>query len=401
MAFNPSILTREFQDFIRSDRASELLSGGVFASPFNGISPQELATQIKGYRKALEKLPRLAARQGIVYPPGLSMEQCSSEATARYKASLLPEGRRCADLTGGFGIDTLALSERFAQVDYYETQTELARIAAHNFSVLEADNISVHSEDGLAALEAAQEEYDLIYADPARRDTHAHRVFSVTDCTPDIASAKELLLSRSRRLLVKLSPMLDIAATLRIFPQTSQVHVVAVRNEVKELLLVIERGFCGQAVCYAADLYPGREDRIFSGKLSAASPAPPVSAPEAYLYDPSAALRKAGLADAYGLSAGLSKLHPSTGLYTSPQHIEGFQGRVFRTLGTVNRKNIEEYFPQRRASVVTRNYPAAAASLAKDFRLKDSERMFLIAFRDDRNRPHLVAAERVDLPSGE
>ena len=400
MALNPSILTREFQDFIRSDRASELLSGGVFASPFNGISPQELATQIKGYRKALEKLPRLAARQGIVYPSGLSMEQCSSEATARYKAALLPEGRRCADLTGGFGIDTLALSERFAQVDYYETQVELARIAAHNFSVLEADNISVHSEDGLAALETGQE-YDLIYADPARRDTHAHRVFSVTDCTPDIASAKELLLSRSRRLLVKLSPMLDIAATLRIFPQTSQVHVVAVRNEVKELLLVIERGFCGQAVCCAADLYPGREDRIFSGDFPGAHSVLPVSEAQQYLYDPSAALRKAGLADAYGLSAGLFKLHPSTGLYTSPQRIEGFQGRVFRTLGTVNRKNIEEYFPQRRASVVTRNYPAAAASLARDFRLKDSERMFLIAFRDDRNRPLLLAAERVDLPSGQ
>ena len=244
MAFNPSILTYEFQTFIRSDRASALLSGGVFASPFNDISPQELATQIKGYRKALEKLPRLAARQGIVYPPGVSLEQCSSEATARYKASLLPEGRRCADLTGGFGIDTLALSERFAQVDYYETQAELARIAAHNFSVLGADNIAVHSEDGLAALETTQEEYDLIYADPARRVTHAHRVFSVADCTPDIASAKDLLLSRSRRLLIKLSPMLDIAATLRIFPQTSQVHVVAVRNEVKELLLRPSRMLC-------------------------------------------------------------------------------------------------------------------------------------------------------------
>lgn len=400
MALNPSILTCEFQDFIRSDRASELLSGGVFASPFNDISPQELATQIKGYRKALEKLPHLAARRGIVYPPGLSLEQCSSEATARYKAALLPEGRRCADLTGGFGIDTLALSERFAQVDYYETQAELARIAAHNFSVLGAGNIAVHSEDGLAALETAQKEYDLIYADPARRDTHAHRVFSVTDCTPDIASAQDLLLSRSRRLLVKLSPMLDIAAILRIFPQASQVHVVAVRNEVKELLLVIERGFCGQAVRYAADLYPGREDRIFSGKLSADSPSPPVSEVQPYLYDPSAAVRKAGLTDAYGLSAGLSKVHPSAGFYTSPQRVEGFQGRVFRALGPVTRKNLSEYFPERRASVVTRNYPATAASLAKDFRLKDSERMFLLAFRDSKNRPRLLAAERMYLLPG-
>ena len=144
---NEDILSADVQCFIRSSVAEKSLAEGLFKSPFNGVSPQELATQIKGYVRSREKMPRLAALQGIVYPAGVSVEQCSSEATADYKASLLPQGGVCADITGGFGIDTMALARRYERVDYFEVNEGLAETAAHNFRVAGFSNISVCCAD--------------------------------------------------------------------------------------------------------------------------------------------------------------------------------------------------------------------------------------------------------------
>lgn len=395
MPINPEILTAEFQHFMRSEKAQELLAGGVFKSPFNGVSPTELAIQIKGYRKALLKLSRLAAVKGIVYPAGIPMEQCSSEETAQYKAPIVPPGNRCADITGGFGSDTMALAGRFTRVDYFETNEDLASIAAHNFPIAGYKNISVHFGDGVRAISEANNSYDLIYADPARRDENASRVFSVTDCTPDISAVKDALLRKSPRLLVKLSPMLDITATLRLFPEATQVHVVSLKNEVKELLFLLERNPATPVTLYVADLYPGCGPRVFSCPLSEANTSITLSDIRAYVYDPSAALRKAGLADAYCHSLGLEKIHPHTSLYTSDLLRDDFQGRVFRVCKLTDSKNAGKDIPDGRASVIARNYPATAASLSKKYKLKDSDLYFLLAFRDREDKNTLVVVEKI------
>lgn len=397
MPLNSRILSPEVQAFIRSEQAARLAVSGVFSSPFPGISPGELAVQIKAHRRACEKLPSLAAVSGIVYPPGVSMEQCSGEAAARYKAGLVPRGELCADITGGLGVDTLALSERFRQTEYYETQTELAETARHNFSVLQRPHIRVHTQDGIRSVLENGARYDLIYADPARRDAQARRVFSVSDCTPDIAAAKDRLLQCSPALLVKLSPMLDIAATVRLFPETSQIHVVAVRGEVKELLFLLHRGHGEPPRMTAADLYPGREARVFSAPLHDRAPIA-TDVVRSYLYDPSAALRKAGLADAYCAALGLRKLHPQTLLYTGQEYHADFQGRVFRSMGAADKKNIGRIFPERRASVAVRNYPGTAGEISRKYKLGESDRYFLLAFRDREGRNTLLAAERVRDP---
>lgn len=395
MPINPEILTTEVQHFMRSKEAQELLAGGVFKSPFNGVSPTELAIQIKGYRKALLKLPYLAATKGIIYPAGISMEQCSSEETAQYKASIASSGERCADITGGFGSDTMALAGRFTQIDYFEMNEELASIAAHNFPIAGYENISVHFGDGVQAISEANNSYDLIYADPARRDENASRVFSVTDCTPDISAVKDALLRKSPRLLVKLSPMLDITATLRLFPEATQVHVVSLKNEVKELLFLLERNPATSVTLYAADLYPGCGPRVFSYPLSEANTSITLSDIRAYVYDPSAALRKAGLADAYCHSLGLEKIHSHTSLYTSDLLQDDFQGRVFRVYKLTDSKNAGKDIPDGRASVIARNYPATAASLSKKYKLKDSDLYFLLAFRNREDKNTLVVAEKI------
>ena len=395
MAINQEILTTETQHFIRSEKARKLLADGVFKSPFNGISPTELAAQIKGYRKALSKLPRLAAVKGIVYPAGISIEQCSSEETAHYKASIVPPGEHCADITGGFGSDTMALAGRFVRVDYFETSEELVSIAAHIFPIAGYENISVHSGDGVQAISEANNSYDLIYADPARRNENASRVFSVADCTPDISAIKDALLEKSPRLLVKLSPMLDITATLRLFPETTQIHVVSLKNEVKELLFLLERNPATPVTLYAADLYPGCEPRVFSSPLSEANTPIALSNIRAYVYDPSAALRKAGLADAYCHSLGLEKIHPRTSLYTSDLLRDDFQGRIFRVCKLTDSKNAGKDVPDGRASVIARNYPITSASLSKKYKLKDSDLYFLLAFRDREDKNTLVVAEKI------
>ena len=255
----------------------------------------------------------------------------------------------------------------------------------------------MQSTDGIAAVTANGNRYDLIYADPARRDANAHRVFSVSDCTPDIAAAKERLLQCSPRLLVKLSPMLDITSTLRLLPETSQVHAVAVRGEIKELLFLLERGYHDLPCISAVDLRGADKPvRSFSARYSQCEK-PPIAPADQYVYDPSATLRKTGLADAYCAGLGLGKLHPQTMLYTASRRVEDFQGRVFRTIGTVDKKNIIERFPDRRAAVVVRNYPGTAAEIARKYKLATSDRHFLLAFRDAQNKNTLLAVERIDL----
>lgn len=395
MAINPEILNIDVQDFIHSEKARKLLSGGVFKSPFNGISPTELATQIKGYRKALLKLPHLAAIKGVVYPAGVSMEQCSGEETAHYKASIVPPGERCADITGGFGADTMALAGRFARVDYFETNEELASIAVHNFFTAGHENISVHPGDGIQSVSEANDSYDLIYTDPARRDANASRVFSVADCAPDISAVKDALLEKSPHLLVKLSPMLDITATLRLFPETTQIHVVSLKNEIKELLFLLERHSGTPPTLYATDLYPENTPRVFSRPLSETVAPTALSDVGEYIYDPSAALRKAGLSDAYCHSLNLGKLHPHTSLYTSDMLREDFQGRVFHVCKPTDSKNAGKDIPDGRASVIARNYPATAADLSKKYKLKDSDLCFLLAFRNREDKNTLVVAEKI------
>ena len=342
--------------------------------------------QIEGRERTAGKLPTFASIPDWWYPVRLSCEQCSSELTAKYKASLFPSLQRgdggrlsMVDLTGGYGVDTYFLSEQFTHTDYVEQNEELCRIAAHNFA---NKPIAIHhstAEDFLAS--AGQ--YDLIFIDPARRDSHGSKVFRIEDCTPNVVELLPTLLAHSKRLLIKLSPMLDLTQAVTSLSQVNwDIHIVAIKNEVKEVLLL--SGGTGQITTIdlaqkdQAFVFTREEEQhcgleIRNGKLAN------------YLYEPNAAILKAGAYKLVAQRFGLHKLDVNTHLYTSRQFKENFPGRVWRI---TEKQNLKQ------ANVLTRNYPLTPEQLKKKLHLRDGGTAFVIGCRVA-GKPTLLYAERV------
>lgn len=356
--------------------------------------------QIEGRERTADKLPTFASIPDWWYPVRLSCEQCSSELTARYKASLLSplalgEGKeeRFLDLTGGYGVDTYFLSEQFSHTDYVEQNEELCRIAAHNFALSQKSkverqklSIAIHNttaEDFLLSSPCGEAGWGLIFLDPARRDSHGSKVFRIEDCTPNVVELLPTLLAHSKRLLIKLSPMLDLTQAVTCLSQVNwDIHIVAIKNEVKEVLLL--SGGTGQITTIdlaqkdQAFVFTREEEQhcgldIRDGKLAN------------YLYEPNAAILKAGAYKLVAQRFGLHKLDVNTHLYTSLQFIENFPGRVWRI---TEKQNLKQ------ANVLTRNYPLTPEQLKKKLHLRDGGTAFVIGCRVA-GKPTLLYAERV------
>lgn len=356
--------------------------------------------QIEGRERTADKLPTFASIPDWWYPVRLSCEQCSSELTARYKASLLSplalgEGKeeRLLDLTGGYGVDTYFLSEQFSHTDYVEQNEELCRIAAHNFALSQKSkverqklSIAIHNttaEDFLLSSPCGEAGWGLIFLDPARRDSHGSKVFRIEDCTPNVEELLPTLLAHSKRLLIKLSPMLDLTQAVTSLSQVNwDIHIVAIKNEVKEVLLL--SGGTGQITTInlaqkdQAFVFTREEEQhcgldIRDGKLAN------------YLYEPNAAILKAGAYKLVAQRFGLHKLDVNTHLYTSRQFIENFPGRVWRI---TEKQNLKQ------ANVLTRNYPLTPEQLKKKLHLRDGGTAFVIGCRVA-GKPTLMYAERV------
>lgn len=356
--------------------------------------------QIEGRERTADKLPTFASIPNWWYPVRLSCEQCSSELTARYKASLLSplalgEGKEegFLDLTGGYGVDTYFLSEQFSHTDYVEQNEELCRIAAHNFALSQKSkverqklSIAIHNttaEDFLLSSPCGEAGWGLIFLDPARRDSHGSKVFRIEDCTPNVVELLPTLLAHSKRLLIKLSPMLDLTQAVTCLSQVNwDIHIVAIKNEVKEVLLL--SGGTGQITTIdlaqkdQAFVFTREEEQhcgldIRDGKLAN------------YLYEPNAAILKAGAYKLVAQRFGLHKLDVNTHLYTSRQFIENFPGRVWRI---TEKQNLKQ------ANVLTRNYPLTPEQLKKKLHLRDGGTAFVIGCRVA-GKPTLLYAERV------
>ena len=241
---NKALLQSEVQEFIRENLRANLHTLLLKGSPFPGISGHELAEQIESKKKAVKKLPEISSAAALYYPNKRLLEQCSSEACARYKAGIV-RADTVFDLCGGFGADTFYFSKAAVRVVYCEKDSLLAAIAPLNFGQLGAKNIETHLADGMAWLRESNLKADLIYLDPSRRTEDKNRVFLLSDCSPNVPEHLDLLFEKSPLLLIKTSPLLDLQAGLRELEWVREIHVVAVRNEVKELLWLMEKGFDG------------------------------------------------------------------------------------------------------------------------------------------------------------
>src|ERR1035437_2198549 len=338
--------------------------------------------QIAGKQKIKSKVPLFYVTEDILYPSQLSLEQSSSESTARYKSTLC-EGNSLVDLTGGFGVDCCFMSGHFQEVTYVECQPELCELASHNFKVLKKNHIHVIQSETEKYL-ATMEHVDWIFIDPARRDKSGKKVVLLSDCQPDVSSLVTILLKKANRVMIKLSPMMDISAAVRELPTTSEVHILSVDNECKEFLLILGQTIQEDKKIKTVNMTKMNEIQEFEFLWHEESEAEVTytSIIEKYLYEPNASILKSGAYKLIGKHFNFRKLHPNTHLYTSNELILQFQGRVFEVIKTwgiskTERKELSKHIPK--ANLTTRNYPISVDEIRKKLKLKDGGEVYLFA----------------------
>jgi hypothetical protein len=367
-------------DHADDDLAQLLLAAGRYPE----IDVPFAVEQIRARRYIREKLPTWYADRSLLFPSKSAVEQCSSELTAAYKQGLIRNETHVCDLTGGLGVDTCFFARKVSRVSYVERSETCFRIAMYNFSRMNMENIDGYCEDAESAIRKIQS-MDIIYVDPARRNEENRRFYALSDCEPDFVKIAPLLLSKSPKVIAKLSPMLDIRHTLNLFPQTCEIHVVSVRNECKELLFVLQRGTENREPGIRCINYTTEGvEQSFCFTLSDELSAEPVmrNSIQTYLYEPNASILKAGGYKQIAIRSGIEKLHPNSHLYTSGRLIPSFPGRVFRVENVfpfTGRlcKTIAGIIPQ--AHISTRNFPLSAAELRQRTRIADGGDRYLFA----------------------
>ena len=394
-----SVLIRIFvnrmtnEEFIKQHRHDDVRALALRKAE-EGVDIKWCLQQIEGWQKACEKLPQWAEVDGLWYPPVLSMEQCSSELTARYKADivsrLLPEclERGCfADLTGGYGIDFSYMASLFATSVYVERNAELCRIAEHNFSLLKLAGSSVVCADSTEFLHQRITPCNLIYLDPARRDDVGRKTVAIADCTPDVVQLQDRLMEVGRYIMVKLSPMLDISAALSVLEHVCEVHAVSVKGECKELLFVLDKIHEGQPVYYAVNL--GTSDDVFTctheeknRALLRVASEHVASASATCIYEPHASILKAGLQDVLCERYAVEKLHLMSNLFVSSSPVQDFPGRGFEIVASCGfgKKELRAMLTGvTKANITVRNFPTSVAELRKKLRLAEGGDVYLFA----------------------
>jgi 16S rRNA G966 N2-methylase RsmD len=357
-----------------------------------------LVQQIQARQKARYKLPTWYRHPAIRYPANLSVEQSSSEKTAAYKAGLVG-GNTLVDLTGGFGIDSFFFTQQFQQVFYVERQSELAQVAEHNAQVLGAGNIRFYQGEASEFLATFPGRADVIYLDPARRNQANRKVHLLEDCEPDILHLLPLLLSKSRQVFIKTSPMLDIHLALQQLRQVQQVHVVAVDNECKEVLYLLGEDAPAQPPVKAINLLGENQQQAFTFNQQTEDRATVLyGAPQHFIYEPNAAILKAGGFKSLAQQFALTKLHRNSHLYTSETMVEGFPGRVFRRLATCRyqKKDLLAHVPDKKANITVRNFPDPVAHIRVKTGLKEGGNKYLFATTDLHQKPIILVCEKAE-----
>ena len=336
--------------------------------------------QIAGRQKARTKLPSWAALDGIVYPPHLSMEQCSSEKTARYKAKIAGEGAIFADLTAGFGVDVAFISQGFRQAVHIEQQQQLCEISSENYRLLGLNHVQVVCGDGVAYLHQMSH-VDLLYIDPARRDEHGGRTYGLADCTPNVLEIIDEMLEKADRVMIKLSPMLDWRKAVSDVGHVTEVHIVSVDNECKELLLMASKAESPlRVICVnnedVFEYIPAESDYGIAQSEWHQDTIPQ------FLYEPNASIMKAGCFDEVAARFQVTQLDKNSHLFVSDEDIPGFPGRQFviERITSMNKRDLKEAFKGcDKANIAVRNFPMTVAELRKRLKLKDGGNVYIFA----------------------
>ena len=383
-----SVLKPEIQAFIKANTGVSSTKLAFQKNPFPEVNWNLIIEQIASRQKAKEKLPTWFSADSIVYPSKIAIEQTSSEKTAAYKASLV-SGGALLDTTGGFGIDSYYFSKRFESVIHCEINETLSTIAQHNFEVLNVKNVSCHNADSLEVLEHLKPKLDWMYIDPSRRHDAKGKVFLLKDCTPNVPELLDIYFNYSNTILIKTAPILDISAGLNELKNVRQIHIVAVDNEVKELLWEISQGYDGSIAIRTVNLKKEHAE-VFDFILNENTESNAFNLPQEYLYEPNSAIMKSGGFTEIGIQFKLEKLHPHSQLYTSNQIIE-FPGRVFKIHQVIpyQKTILKTTFEGKKANITTRNFPDSVAEIRKKWKIKDGGADYCF-FTTDMNNDKIV-----------
>ena len=386
---NKNILKTGVQHFIENNYNTDIVSVLLSKPHFPLISQKELVQQLQGRKKSREKLPTWFKTPGIYYPEKVQLEQTSSERTAQYKAALI-SGNRVADLTGGFGVDTYFFSQKIPHLTHCEIDPELHEIVRHNAQVLGMTNIDFRCEDGIEFLRNSQTKFDWVYLDPSRRDNSKNRVFQLSDCAPEVSTHRKLLLTKSEAVMIKTSPLLDLSSGIEELQQVDEIHVVALNNEVKELLWILRDGATPEDIrIKTANLLKGQNQFFEFKRMDERNALSSYAEPSTYLYEPNSAILKAGGFKILCEAFGVEKLHEHSHLYTSDTLLP-FPGRVFKIdkILSANKKSLSA-IKGTKANVSTRNFPESVAQIRKKFKLKDGGEIYLF-FTTNKDGQHIV-----------
>jgi hypothetical protein len=368
-----SLLTDAVQNFIQAHLDVNHTELALKKNPFTTVVYTELINQISAKKKAQNKLPTWFNAKNIFYPAKISIEQTSSEITAKYKASLI-NGKKLIDLTGGFGIDDYYFAQKFKTVFHCEMNSELSQIVSHNYSVLKQKNITCLQGDSYTVLSQLNTAFDWIYIDPSRRSDVRGKVFLLKDCLPNVPELLENYFTYSNNILIKTAPILDITSGLKELQFVKQIHIVALKNEIKEMLWELEKGFEDDILISSVNIENetiSKFETIYRKHYNTS-----YSLPKAYLYEPNSSIMKSGNMDALSSFYGMDKIHQHSHLFTSDEIID-FQGRRFQINEVVPfQKEFMKQFQNKKMNCTTRNFPLSVEEIKKKFKIKDGGIIF-------------------------
>ncbi|TXD46442.1 class I SAM-dependent methyltransferase [Polaribacter sp. IC073] len=381
---NFNLLKPTIQEFISANLKADITKLLFKGSPFEGVSVQELANQIVVKQKAVTKLSTWFAAENIYYSEKVSIEQTSSETTAQYKSKII-KGASIVDITGGFGVDCFYFSKQFKEVVHCEINEKLSSIVKHNYQQLKKENITTFFGDGLQFLKNSEANFDCIYIDPSRRNNLKGKVFLLKDCVPNVPENIDFLFSKTPQILLKNSPILDITSAINELKFVKEIHVIAIQNEVKEVLFLLEKDYIEEIHLKTINfLKKGTQEFNFNLNEHIHSN---YSEPLTYLYEPNAAILKSGGFHQVSKQLGVFKLHQNSHLYTS-EKIINFPGRVFKIEKVISydKKKIGKFLTDKKANITTRNFPKTVALIRKETKIKDGGTTFLFFSTDLNNK---------------
>ena len=388
-----AVLNPDIQEFINRNIGNDISTIALQKNPFPTVNWFDILDQINGKQKAKSKLPTWFNTQNILYPATISIEQTSSEIAAEYKSQLV-SGEKLIDLTGGFGVDDYYFSKKINQVIHCEINDKLSQIVKHNFEPLNATNIQCIAGESLDTLATLNQKFDWIYIDPSRRNDAKGKVFMLKDCLPNVPELLDLYFEFSSNILIKTAPILDITAGLSELKSVSAIHIVAIENEVKELLWILEKNYSQSIKIVTVNILKDKAEKF--SFMNDSEKLVTYNMPKKYIYEPNAAIMKSGGFDAITTQFELDKLHQHSHIYTSDSLLD-FPGRIFEIQKCINYSKAEMKFhlENNKANVTTRNFPETVENIRKKWRIAAGGNLYCFFTTDVNNNKIVLLCDKL------